>query len=141
GWGAGGGGRVGGGGGGGGGWENVGGGRRRWARPRGGGGHGGHDRRAGCAGRGSRPGGSNHHLRARRHDRLFPHARAQGSTALMTSNAERRAAQQRELADALAERLDTLLDLRGDERVLDVGAGTGAFAFAVADRVREVVAV
>ena len=59
----------------------------------------------------------------------------------MTSNAERRAAYQRELADALAERLDTLLQLRGDERVLDVGAGTGAFAFAIAERVREVVAV
>jgi ubiquinone/menaquinone biosynthesis C-methylase UbiE len=31
--------------------------------------------------------------------------------------------------------------LTGDERVLDVGAGTGAFAFAVASHVREVVAV
>jgi ubiquinone/menaquinone biosynthesis C-methylase UbiE len=31
--------------------------------------------------------------------------------------------------------------LRGDERVLDVGAGTGAFAFAVAPRVRGVVAL
>jgi ubiquinone/menaquinone biosynthesis C-methylase UbiE len=34
-----------------------------------------------------------------------------------------------------------LLPLHGDERVLDVGAGVGAFAFAVAPRVREVVAV
>jgi len=59
----------------------------------------------------------------------------------MTSHADRKAAQQRERAAALADRLDTLLQLRGDERVLDVGAGTGAFAFAVADRAREVVAV
>jgi len=59
----------------------------------------------------------------------------------MTSHAERRAAVQRERAAALAERLDTLLQLRGDERVLDVGAGTGAFAFAIAAHVREVVAV
>ena len=59
----------------------------------------------------------------------------------MTSHAERRAAVQRERAAALTERLDALLQLRGDERVLDVGAGTGAFAFAIADRVREVVAV
>jgi ubiquinone/menaquinone biosynthesis C-methylase UbiE len=59
----------------------------------------------------------------------------------MTSHAERRAAVQRERAAALAERLDTLLQLRGDERVLDVGAGTGAFAFAIAGHVREVVGV
>jgi ubiquinone/menaquinone biosynthesis C-methylase UbiE len=59
----------------------------------------------------------------------------------MTSHAERRAALQRERAAALADRLDALLQLRGDERVLDVGAGTGAFAFAIAERVREVVAV
>jgi ubiquinone/menaquinone biosynthesis C-methylase UbiE len=59
----------------------------------------------------------------------------------MTSHADRKAALQRERAAALADRLDTLLQLRGDERVLDVGAGTGAFAFAIASRVREVVAV
>jgi ubiquinone/menaquinone biosynthesis C-methylase UbiE len=59
----------------------------------------------------------------------------------MTTNAERRAALQRERAAALAERLDGLLQLTGDERALDVGAGTGAFAFALAPRVREVVAV
>ncbi|HEU5363377.1 MAG TPA: class I SAM-dependent methyltransferase [Gaiellaceae bacterium] len=44
-------------------------------------------------------------------------------------------------AEALSALLDELLPLEGDERVLDVGAGTGAFAFAVAPRVREVVAV
>jgi ubiquinone/menaquinone biosynthesis C-methylase UbiE len=59
----------------------------------------------------------------------------------MTSHADRKAALQRERAAALADRLDTLLPLRGDERVLDVGAGTGAFAFAIAERAREVVAV
>lgn len=57
------------------------------------------------------------------------------------SNPERRAARQAERAAALAALLDDLLPLRGDERVLDAGAGTGAFAFAVAPRVREVVAV
>ncbi len=59
----------------------------------------------------------------------------------MTSNAERRAQYQRERAAVLAERIETLLQLRGDERALDVGAGAGAFAFALATRVREVVAV
>jgi ubiquinone/menaquinone biosynthesis C-methylase UbiE len=59
----------------------------------------------------------------------------------MSENAERRAALQRERAAALAERLDHWLQLTGEERALDVGAGTGAFAFAVAPRVREVVAV
>jgi ubiquinone/menaquinone biosynthesis C-methylase UbiE len=57
------------------------------------------------------------------------------------TNAERRAMLQAARADALAALLDELLPLRGDERVLDVGAGTGAFAYAVAPRVREVVAV
>ncbi|MFL5953566.1 MAG: class I SAM-dependent methyltransferase [Gaiellaceae bacterium] len=57
------------------------------------------------------------------------------------SNADRRAELQAERADELAARLDDLLQLRGDERALDVGAGTGAFAFALAPRVREVVAV
>jgi ubiquinone/menaquinone biosynthesis C-methylase UbiE len=59
----------------------------------------------------------------------------------VSSNAERRAALQRERAAALAERLDHWLLLTGDERALDVGAGAGAFAFAIAPRVREVVAV
>lgn len=57
------------------------------------------------------------------------------------SNAERRAERQAERAAALAELVHDLLPLNGDERVLDVGAGTGAFAFAVAPQVREVVAV
>ena len=57
------------------------------------------------------------------------------------SNADRRAERQAARAAGLAALLDELLDLSGDERVLDVGAGTGAFAYAVAPHVREVVAV
>jgi SAM-dependent methyltransferase len=57
------------------------------------------------------------------------------------SKADRFAALQGERAAALAARLDELLTLSGDERALDAGAGTGAFAFALAPRVREVVAL
>jgi len=57
------------------------------------------------------------------------------------TKAERRAALQAERAAALKATLDDLLVLTGDERALDVGSGTGAFAFALASRVREVVAV
>jgi SAM-dependent methyltransferase len=57
------------------------------------------------------------------------------------TNADRRAELQAARAAGLVALLDELLPLRGEERVLDVGAGTGAFAFAVAPRVREVVAV
>jgi ubiquinone/menaquinone biosynthesis C-methylase UbiE len=57
------------------------------------------------------------------------------------TNPERRAALQRARAAALEARLQDLLPTTGDERVLDVGAGTGAFSFALAPRVREVVAV
>ena len=57
------------------------------------------------------------------------------------SNADRRAERQAERAAELTALLESLLPLKGDERVLDVGAGTGAFAFAVAPRAREVVAV
>lgn len=59
----------------------------------------------------------------------------------MSTNADRRAALQRRRAAALAERLEGLLPTRGDERALDVGAGAGALAFALAPRVSEVVAV
>ena len=57
------------------------------------------------------------------------------------SNADRRAERQAARAAGLKALLDELLVIRGHERVLDVGAGTGAFAFAVAPNVREVVAV
>ncbi|HZT14438.1 MAG TPA: methyltransferase domain-containing protein [Gaiellaceae bacterium] len=59
----------------------------------------------------------------------------------MTSKADRFAALQAERAESLARRLEELLPLSGDERALDVGAGTGAFAYALAPRVREMVAV
>jgi len=57
------------------------------------------------------------------------------------SNLDARADFQAQRAEKLAAFLHDLLQLRGDERVLDVGAGLGAFAFAVAPRAREVVAV
>jgi SAM-dependent methyltransferase len=57
------------------------------------------------------------------------------------TRAERRAARQAAQAAELTARLESLLALRGHERVLDVGCGTGALAFAVADAAREVVAV
>lgn len=57
------------------------------------------------------------------------------------SNADRRVERQVARAAELAALLDELLVLAGDERALDVGAGTGAFSFAIAPRVREVVAV
>jgi ubiquinone/menaquinone biosynthesis C-methylase UbiE len=60
----------------------------------------------------------------------------------VSEKADRFARLQEERAAALAARLERLLpSLRGDERALDVGAGTGALAFALAPRVREVVAV
>ena len=43
--------------------------------------------------------------------------------------------------EALRERVRRFLEPKGDERVLDAGAGTGGFAFAVAPLVTEVVAV
>lgn len=57
------------------------------------------------------------------------------------TNADRRAELQAARAEALAGRLGELLQLNGDERALDVGAGTGALAFALAPHVREVIAV
>lgn len=59
----------------------------------------------------------------------------------MTSRADRRAELQAQRAEALLDRLTALVRLNGDERALDVGAGAGALAFALASRVREVVAV
>src|SRR3954470_10142565 len=64
---------------------------------------------------------------------------AHGGSSL--TRAERRAARQAAQAAELSERLESLLALCGHERVLDVGCGTGALAYAVADAAREVVAV
>jgi ubiquinone/menaquinone biosynthesis C-methylase UbiE len=55
--------------------------------------------------------------------------------------ADRFAELQASRAASLAARLERLLTLRGDERALDVGTGAGAFAYALAPLVREVVAL
>ena len=57
------------------------------------------------------------------------------------SRAERMAERQATRASELRERLVRVVQLRGDERVLDVGTGTGAVAFALAPLVAEVVGV
>src|SRR5205085_10582631 len=101
----------------------------------------GDDRRARRPARGARAGRGHDHVRAGLRHQLLAGARAPRGARLVTTNAERRAALQRRRAGALAERIDSLLQLRGDERALDVGAGTGALAFALAPLVREVVAV
>lgn len=55
------------------------------------------------------------------------------------ARAERMVERQRERAEELRTRLERFLPLTGDERALDVGAGTGAVALALAPLVREVV--
>jgi ubiquinone/menaquinone biosynthesis C-methylase UbiE len=44
-------------------------------------------------------------------------------------------------SEKLAARVGSLLTLKGDEHVLDAGAGAGALAYALAPRVRDVIAV
>ena len=55
--------------------------------------------------------------------------------------AERIAALQERRADDLAEQVRSFVSTTGEDRALDVGAGAGALAFALAPLVREVVAV
>ncbi len=62
------------------------------------------------------------------------HARFAKTAALVAEREERRRAE-------LRERVRRFVEPRGDERVLDSGAGTGALAFALAPLVREVVAL
>ncbi len=57
------------------------------------------------------------------------------------ASASRLAEHEEERRDALSVRVRRFVDLRGDERVLDAGTGTGALAFAVAPFVAEVVGV
>ena len=60
----------------------------------------------------------------------------------MTGPVDLKLALQERRADELASRLERLLTpFAGDERVLDSGCGAGAFAFAVAPHVREVIGV
>ncbi len=58
-----------------------------------------------------------------------------------SATAEQMAELEQSRRDDLREQVRRFLEPTGDERVLDVGAGTGGFAFAAAPLVREVVAV
>jgi ubiquinone/menaquinone biosynthesis C-methylase UbiE len=61
--------------------------------------------------------------------------------ARFAATADRVAAHADERAERLAEQVRQFVEPSGDERVLDAGTGTGAFAFALAPLVREVVGV
>jgi ubiquinone/menaquinone biosynthesis C-methylase UbiE len=55
--------------------------------------------------------------------------------------AQRIATREERAREALRQKLRAFVELSGDERVLDAGAGTGGLAFAIAPLVREVIAV
>jgi len=74
-------------------------------------------------------------------DQLLSDPGAARRDGFAVTNADRRAQLQAARAEQLAAVLDDLLHLTGEERALDVGCGTGALAFALAPRVREVVAL
>lgn len=66
---------------------------------------------------------------------------AEATQARFAATAEQLAELEEGRREELREAVRRFLEPRGDERVVDVGAGTGGFAFAVAPLVREVVAV
>jgi ubiquinone/menaquinone biosynthesis C-methylase UbiE len=66
---------------------------------------------------------------------------AEATQARFSATAEKMAELEESRRDELREQVRRFLEPTGDERVLDVGAGTGGFAFAAAPLVREVVAV
>jgi SAM-dependent methyltransferase len=61
--------------------------------------------------------------------------------ARFAATADRIAAQQERRAGELAGRVRDFVPVRGDERALDAGTGTGALAYALAPLVREVIGV
>src|SRR5581483_182740 len=116
--------------------------RRGRAAPRAPGGGPGDDRRRRPHARGACARRRDDHVRARLLDRARRRGGARPAAGgRVVSHVERRVELQRRRAGALAARLDDLLPLTGRERVLDVGAGAGALAFAVAPRAASVVAV
>ena len=66
---------------------------------------------------------------------------AKATQGRFSASAEKMAVLEERRRDELRAQVQRFLEPRGDERVLDVGAGTGGFAFAAAPLVREVVAV
>jgi ubiquinone/menaquinone biosynthesis C-methylase UbiE len=66
---------------------------------------------------------------------------AEATQARFAASAERMAEHEKSRREELRAQARRFLEPSGDERVLDAGAGTGGFAFAVAPLVKEVVAV